>query len=78
MKNEYKLHFWKDTSQEAYLRDHMAAGSAGQKLYEEAKANDHGVKTFADVTELFKYEKGIISRDVHGKWDKVLKPSSTS
>ena len=78
MKNEYKLHFWKDTSQEAYLRDHMAAGSAGQKLYEEAKANDHGVKTFADVTELFKYEKGIISRDVLGKRDKVLRPSSTS
>ena len=36
----------------------MVPGSAGETLYQEAKANDHGVKTFADVVELFKYEKG--------------------
>ena len=58
IKNEYKLHFWKATSQEAYLSDHMAAGSAGHTLYQEAKANDHGVMTMADVVELFKTQKG--------------------
>ena len=47
--NKYKLHFWKSTSQEAYLSDHMKAGSAGHALYQEAKANDHGVMTFDEL-----------------------------
>ena len=63
IKNEYKLHFWKATSQEAYLNDHMAAGSAGQILYQEAVANGHGVKTMADVVELFKNGKGKYSHN---------------
>ena len=56
--NKYKLHFWKSTSQEAYLSDHMKAGSAGHALYQEAKANDHGVMTFDELVELFQNEKG--------------------
>ena len=58
IKNNYKLHFWKSTSQEAYLSDNMKAGSAGHTLYQEAKANDHGVMTLNELVELFKNEKG--------------------
>ena len=36
----------------------MSAGSAGHTLYQEAKANDHGVMTMNDVVKLFKNEKG--------------------
>ena len=63
IKNEYKLHFWKETAQAAYLSDHMSAGSAGHTLYQEAKANDVGVRTMNDVVELFKNEKGKKSQN---------------